>query len=390
MAKITDSGIRGPSKLRLAVFTATTIGMSVILAAIVAEIILRVAPIPGISHHPYRYNEITGGGLYPHANSFYRSARHEYVRRRVNSWGYLDIEHDQLKPPDVVRIGFFGDSYVEARQVPMEQTFFRLIEQRLNDELPRPRYECIAIGISGYGTLHSYIECTRWMEMLDLDWIVYVFVENDPGDHIVELNRGVGMPMAYLYGDTFAIDESFRERSSHKKSKWHRAFQYVKAKSVLMSTITGRLKLLKRRGIKIAVTEEDRQMATTGAEGAALATTSPPSVWPDTLLDYASKVGEWVLQHWINEVRAAGRSFVVINIPRQAEIGKPYADQDSWAVWLDAVCQRNSVDLVDPSNEFFLGLERGEEIFYDHLTPAGHDLLARVFIDYFRSKAEQH
>ena len=40
--------------------------------------------------------------------------------------------------------------------------------------------------------LQSWLECTRWMEPLDLDIVVYVFCENDVSDQI----RGRGTVIA--------------------------------------------------------------------------------------------------------------------------------------------------------------------------------------------------
>ena len=42
-----------------------------------------------------------------------------------NRDGFRDVAHQAAKPPGVTRIGFFGDSYVQAAQVPLETTFFR-------------------------------------------------------------------------------------------------------------------------------------------------------------------------------------------------------------------------------------------------------------------------
>ena len=97
----------------------------------------------------------------------YRAPRGDYVRRGVNGWGYIDGGHAIEKASGITRIGFFGDSFTEARQLPLDETFHKIIEVGLNGA--GRRAECIAIAMSGYGTFQSYLECTRWADSLSID-----------------------------------------------------------------------------------------------------------------------------------------------------------------------------------------------------------------------------
>src|SRR5262245_57436967 len=58
----------------------------------------------------------------------YNKAR--YVVRMANRDGFLDVDHKLAKSPGVIRVSFWGDSYVEAMQVPLEQTFWRQIPHK--------------------------------------------------------------------------------------------------------------------------------------------------------------------------------------------------------------------------------------------------------------------
>ena len=135
---------------------------AIVFAGVGAELILRAANLPGITYHTFQYDDVTGQRFYPNTTLIYRSDRGEEVRRKVNHWGYLDRNHDAARPAGVRRIGFFGDSFTEARQVPFDSTFFARIERGENQGAKRT--ECIAIGMMGYSTLQSYLECRRWME----------------------------------------------------------------------------------------------------------------------------------------------------------------------------------------------------------------------------------
>lgn len=364
--------------------------LSILAALVLAEIVLRVAPIPGVSFHSFYYDDVTGGRYYPNSTFTYRNDRGDYVARKVNSWGYLDEEHALAKAPGTVRIGFFGDSYTQAAQVPLEETFFRLIEHALNRAQgaagrAAKRYQALSFGVSGYCTLQSYLESHRWMDRTDLDYVVYVFVENDPGDHIPIIKRSDEVPFPRMSGDTIVVDDSFNQKYAYKASRLHRLQQAVKAHSLVVSTAVSRLKLLRKHGVKTSVTPEERQMAVKGDKTQIPDPGWAPSTWPDSLRDQAAELTRRVMHKWANEVRRSGRRFIVLYIPREREMAKPYAEQDTWAAWFMATCEAEGIPVVDPSPYLLERKAGGEEIFYDHLAANGHGAVADAFVDFFES-----
>jgi hypothetical protein len=89
---------------------------SLAIAIIGAEALLRAA---GVSFaHFYRPDPLVGEVLIPGAEGWDRSENPTYVR--INSLGMRDREHSVEKPPGVFRIAVLGDSYAEAKQVPLE------------------------------------------------------------------------------------------------------------------------------------------------------------------------------------------------------------------------------------------------------------------------------
>ncbi|MCB9152937.1 MAG: hypothetical protein H6649_02640 [Caldilineae bacterium] len=97
----------------------------------------------------------TGWSLQPGASGRWFNPQVEYdVEVAINSNGLRDIERATLaKPDDVFRILLLGDSYVEGLRVPLEQTFGKTLEARLNaDGLASQRIEVIPAGVSGWGT----------------------------------------------------------------------------------------------------------------------------------------------------------------------------------------------------------------------------------------------
>jgi hypothetical protein len=358
--------------------TAVLLAGAVAAAGGIAELVLRVAKIPGITYHTFQYDDLTGQHYYPGTTYIYRSDRGEEVIRRVNRRGYLDRDHDLEKPRGVTRLGFFGDSFTEARQVPLDSTFASRIERAL--DAPGRPVECVTIGMSGYSTLQSWLECGRWMEPLGLDEIVYVFCENDPHNHVPSLNASDAVPYPVLAGDSFVVDRSFAQRYAYKARFPHRTWQYLKSHSLLFSTLETRLRLLRSRGIRLRVEDSERLMDAPAKVNAPPTASSLPSALPDSVRTLCETLTERVLLAWKEDVEGAGKRFSILYIPRPSDVGKAPGERDSWAAWLFSFCDSTGIDVIDPSARFAREAARGTELFYDHLTSRGHAAMAAEFL----------
>lgn len=69
----------------------------------------------------------------------------------INSKGLRDVEHNCEKEEGIFRIVVLGDSFMEAYQVPLEQSFPRLLEKNLNKRSSK-KVEVINLGVGGHGT----------------------------------------------------------------------------------------------------------------------------------------------------------------------------------------------------------------------------------------------
>lgn len=374
---------------RKVLFVILTPALAIVVALVLAEVLLRVLPIPGINYHNFYYDEWTGGHLYPNSHVLYRGGG-KTVRRDVNSLGYLDSEHAVAKPPGVTRIGFFGDSYTEARQVALGDTFIRVAQDRLNAAGDQ-RFETLSFGLSGYGTVQSYLESTRWADSLNLDLVVYVFCENDMADQIPQITPSHEVPHPYLTSTSFDVDFSFRDRYAYKTSRLHRSLQYFKSRSLLVSTLTARLKLLKKHGVKMTVTEDD--MVNEGGaprKDGHRRIMSAPSTWPDTLLTYGRELETRIITRWRDELQHQDKRLLVLIVPRTREMNKPLAEQDTWGKWLTALCAAEDIEVIDPSPGLIEIAAQGTPPFRDHFTAAGHRVVAETFAKHIlRSEAGQ-
>jgi len=76
----------------------------------------------------------------------------------INSKGLRDYEHTYEKPEGTFRILVLGDSFIEAAQVPLNETLSKHLESLLNTNLDKDiYYEVINAGFSMYGTEQELI-----------------------------------------------------------------------------------------------------------------------------------------------------------------------------------------------------------------------------------------
>jgi hypothetical protein len=115
-----------------------------------AELVLRALDRDPITH--YQYDQQRGWSLRPGYAGWYDDENHVWVQ--INSDGLRDREHAIDAAPRTVRVAILGDSYVEAMNLPFEQSVVPLLEQRLGGCLAgaRRQAEVINFAVGGYGT----------------------------------------------------------------------------------------------------------------------------------------------------------------------------------------------------------------------------------------------
>jgi hypothetical protein len=193
---------------------------SVLLALAAAEAGLRVA---GVSNpNFYQPDPVRGWGLAPGAEGWWLAEGRAYVR--INGDGERDVEHAVAKPPGVLRVAVLGDSCTEALQVPVEQTFWKLLEPALAScpaLAGRPgeqaaRVEVLNFGVAGYGTAQELLTLRQKVWKYAPDVVVLAFYTgNDVRNNYRRLEQDPGRPYFVPRGPgggpaSLALDDSFR------------------------------------------------------------------------------------------------------------------------------------------------------------------------------------
>ncbi|MBS1989146.1 MAG: hypothetical protein JSS83_01440 [Cyanobacteria bacterium SZAS LIN-3] len=93
---------------------------------------------------------------------------------KLNSFGMQNDEITVAKPAGVYRIAVFGDSYVEALQVPREANYPSLLARDLSAKLGR-EVQVLNFGVSNYSVAQDYLRYQTLAKQFKPDMVIQVF-----------------------------------------------------------------------------------------------------------------------------------------------------------------------------------------------------------------------
>lgn len=132
---------------------------------------------------------------------------------RINSAGFRDREYSLEKPGDVFRIIILGDSMTEGLQVPLEQTFAKVLETLLNrdtvkEDLSRKKFEVLNLGVAAYGTGQEYLLLKEYGLAYQPDLVILAFLSlNDVLNNSLKLEKSMaGTEWERIYRPYFIPD----------------------------------------------------------------------------------------------------------------------------------------------------------------------------------------
>jgi lysophospholipase L1-like esterase len=215
------------------------VGVAIVVAVFLAEILLRLigfgAPVL------YRPDPQLGWILRPGATGWYTSEGHGLVQ--VNSAGMRDREHQLTKPDSVYRIAVLGDSYTEAKHVPVDSTYWWL----LPDQLKRCGFgagehiETLNFSATGYGTAQELILLRVLAERYQPDLVLLqINGGNDIRNNSRTLETENDRPFFVLNPDgSLRLDNSFTSRARFRlmTSRSRTAFRNLTSYSRLLQLI---------------------------------------------------------------------------------------------------------------------------------------------------------
>ena len=372
---------------------------------LMSEIFLRVI---GYSYPIfYTTDYYRGFALAPGVEGQYQREGTSYVR--INSDGLRDREHTKAKPAGTFRIAVLGESFTEAMHVPMEQTFWFLLQQKLQqcNAFPGKQVEVINFGVSGYGTAQELLTLRQKVWAYSPDLVILAFTTyNDVYDNSRTLSKTEEVPyFSYRNGELvedvgFRESKTYRQRDSqiNRLGRWfHNRLRTVQLIHYLQ--FVGKLRLTDwRNKRKLAETQSqtaEKEPAIRNAEDIGI--DNMIYVEPrDENWKEAWHITEGLVQRTRDEVKEKGAKFLLVSLSNAIQV---YPDQNVRQRFLQhigsdtifypnlrlkALAGREQIDFLDlaapmqsyaDQNRVFLhGF--GSDIGNGHWNAAGHSLAA--------------
>jgi lysophospholipase L1-like esterase len=294
------------------------------VALLLAEAALRLA---GVEYPVFWVPDQNLGVAHnPGTQGWYRDEGNAFVR--INSDGLRGPERAKTKPPGTVRIALLGDSFTEAVQVPLEDTFGSVLEKQLADcpRLKGLRVEVINFGVSGYGTGQELLMLRRHVWEYSPDLVVLAFLTaNDVSDNSFTLSSSEPgsqeRPYFEYHEGSLVLDNSFRDSSRfqiHESAAWR-----------LLRRLAGHLRLLQlarearvRWADRQWLQEAERRAGTANPVVAEAVLEGPEIYLPPADPDWqaAWHVTEGLLDEMKKEVTAKGADFWVVTLSNPIQV----------------------------------------------------------------------
>jgi hypothetical protein len=190
---------------------------------------------------------IPGMGTTYLPGAYYRHTKEGFSEGYINHQGFRDYERTYNKPAHSFRILVLGDSYVEALQVALQDSFPALLEKSLNQVSTSIKFEVLNLGQSGFGTADEYMRYLNFGVKYSPDLVLLAFLTgNDIQDNSKFLSRdNLAFYFTFDGGGNLKLDRSLFDQYERNLTLAKRAFQYIKQKPYLASLISERLYLLK-------------------------------------------------------------------------------------------------------------------------------------------------
>jgi hypothetical protein len=298
------------------------VGLAVVITMGALEAALAITKF----NTPSTIRIIPGKGTTYLPNAYYRHTKEGFSEGYFNSHGFRDYERTFEKPPGVFRILVLGDSYIEALQVQLEDSFPAQLERLLNARTSSARFEVLALGQSGFGTAQEYLRYLNFGIAYDPDLVILAFLtRNDFRDNSKFLSReGLGFYYVYDQDHHIMLDRSLADAYENTLSYPKRLFQWLKTKSHLLSLISERIYLFRRQISEARFAEAHADRDSAGDDKAKaldlfsdlnIYRRDPPLPWKETF-----EITKEIIRAFKKSVEEHGSRFLLLGLSNAEQV----------------------------------------------------------------------
>lgn len=166
--------------LRLACWNSFLAIAGLVAIAVAAEVYLR-RTVPFMQSSATRRVHPEAGLLFrPHTEVRYTNRLDFWTVSRTNSWGFVDREPPSPeRAAETCHVAVFGDSFVEALQVPITEKFHVVLDRAANERRPDLAITTSAFGRGGTAQVNQLAFYDQFARHLRPKLLVLVTVAND-------------------------------------------------------------------------------------------------------------------------------------------------------------------------------------------------------------------
>lgn len=244
----------------------------------------------------------------------------QYVR--INSLGWRDVERAYAKPSGMVRIAVLGNSWTEALQVPQENTYCAVLEQKLAGRacFAGKRVEVLNFGVAGYSTGQEFLALQQevWKYQPDVV-LLALYPARDIANNVRELNNAVNpeqSPYFVYSGEKLVLDDSFRSIPAlHSREIALQNLRYSVSQHFRILQAIGALQRWGKVRVAMAAMKEKAEKA--GVDNLEYSIYAPSS---QQAMRDGWHVTEGLLVLMRDEVKAHGAEFRLVVLPTRPQV----------------------------------------------------------------------
>lgn len=242
----------------------------------------------------------------------------------INSDGMRGPEIALKAPEGTFRIALLGDSFIEAFEVPFEQTVGEVIARRLSGSRGTP-VEVLNFGQGGYGTTQQLLTLQHevWKYSPDLV-LLAVTTANDISDNYRPLKKTDYVPYHVFQGTELVLDTSFLQSKGYRSRALGTRNLLGLVQNSRLVQLINRVRHTKRRSGRI---QPKTDTISGGEEGLRDEVGLPPTSaeWQE-----AWRVTEGILREMHEECRSRHTPFALVTLTRGIQVTPHRADKEEF------------------------------------------------------------
>ncbi|MBF0453438.1 MAG: SGNH/GDSL hydrolase family protein [Magnetococcales bacterium] len=295
--------------------------LSVLSALFLAELGLRLMDFSfywPLSRDP---NPLTGWAAKPGTQGWQRLEGEAFIQ--INQAGWRDISHPLSAEPKRFRIALLGDSFTEAVQIPLSQTYWRLLPdylQRCHTPLTKPKeVEIINFAVSGYSTAQALMVLENHVAPYRPDLVILAFFTGNDIQENSQTLGGDAMRPTFDYSEgELVLNRDFRDSEEYQsKSRWMGRFKSALLHHSRLAQAVARAWYLHHLRLKQQASVPDTADLSPSEPGVDVRVYQPPKTqaWQS-----AWRVTEGLLKRMNDKVKKENSRFLVITLTNGAQV----------------------------------------------------------------------